>query len=63
MVVGSVESVVQGHAEHQRGLGAPDHGEEEEPDEMAVVVVTHAVVDPRTMVIHLLHASTAFPAI
>ena len=41
----------------------PAHGEEEKADEVSVVLVADAVVDPGAVVIHLLHAPTALPAV
>ena len=55
-----VEAVVEWHGEGDGGLAAAEDGEEEEADEVAVVLVAHAVVDPRAVVVHFHHTTIAW---
>jgi len=58
-----VEAVPERHGEDVGGLGAPHHSEEQETDEVAVVEVANAVIDPRAMVVHFHDAMTAFTTV
>jgi hypothetical protein len=58
-----VQSVVERHGQRDGGVKRTADGEEEEADEVAVVSVPDAVVDPRAVVVHLLDAATALAAV
>ncbi len=58
-----VESVVEGESQDVGGVDAPQDREKEEADKVAVVQVTHAGVDPGTVVVHLHHAATTWEGI
>ena len=57
------DGAVDGRAEDGEGVGAADDGGGEELDEGGLVGEAHAVVDPGAVVVHLLHAPPALPAV
>ena len=61
-VASAIKSVIETKGLNETGLSAADHREEEEADEVAVVAMTDAVVDPGTMMIHFHDAAIAFSA-
>ena len=62
-VPGPVETIVERHAQTDRGHAAARHRAAQEHDEVRVVEVTHAGVDPGTVVVHLHHTSVASPTV
>jgi hypothetical protein len=58
-----VESVDKCADKHKRRLHAAQHSKNEERCEVAVVAVSDAVIDPRTVVVHFSHTTVALSAV
>ena len=62
-IPGPVEAIVERHCQADCGHGTACHGTGQECYEVTMVVMTHASVDPGTMVIHLHDAPPTSPAV
>lgn len=49
--------MVDGEAEDNSGLSTPQYSKEEEEGKRGVVTVTHTVVNPRAVMVHLHHTT------
>ena len=62
-VPGPVEAIVEAQGEADGRHGAARHRAAQEGDEVSVIVVTHAGVDPGAVMVHLHHTPPTSPAV
>lgn len=55
----AMDAAVEGAAQDDDGLRTPGNGERQEPREVRMIAPADARVDPRTVVVHFLHAPIA----